>query len=51
MPTTTLTYCDHCQRETTHTWHETDDSWRRAGVTDAVSGYWECQECGTEVRV
>jgi ribosomal protein L44E len=48
---TELSYCEYCKRETPHEWTETDDSWRRAGVTDAVSGYYQCTECGTQVRV
>lgn len=44
-------YCEYCRRQTPHEWVETDDSWRRAGMTDVVSGYYECQECGAQVHV
>jgi hypothetical protein len=46
-----LSYCEVCKKETEHRWVETDDSWRRSGISDYVSGYYECIQCGTETHV
>jgi hypothetical protein len=47
----TNAYCPFCEKETWFDWVETDDSWVRAGMSDYVSGYWECRECGWREEV